>query len=163
LQFASMISFQVFQAFVRSPEFAPNDHRRGHHSQWQEIGGEYRQRHVPATSEIPLLPESDPRLSRPHLCAATVPSICAPRAITRDVQWSSPSIWPLTSTKPSAVTLPTIFSPLAITVPRCLDANMVPSYPVRVRTYLSTGRLREGFYEAIPSFALFRGFWPIVV
>ena len=43
-------------------------------------------------------------------------AICAPREITRDVQWSSPSICPLTSTKPSAVTLPTIFSALAITV-----------------------------------------------
>ena len=36
-------------------------------------------------------------------------------------------ICPLTSTKPSAVTLPAIFNPLAITVPRCFDANMVTS------------------------------------
>ena len=51
-----------------------------------------------------------------------------------EVQWISPSICPLTSTKPSAVTLPTIFSPSAITVPFCLDANMLPppnSFAVR--------------------------------
>ena len=30
-------------------------------------------------------------------------------------------------TKPSAVTLPTIFNPLAITVPCCLGANIVTS------------------------------------
>src|SRR6476620_1229539 len=49
LQLASMISFQVFQAFVHFPGFALNDRRRRPHSQWQETGGEYRQRHVPAT------------------------------------------------------------------------------------------------------------------
>jgi len=31
--------------------------------------------------------------------------------------------------KPSAVTLPTIFNPLAITVRGCFDANIVTSYP----------------------------------
>src|SRR6516165_9774762 len=45
----------------------------------------------------------------------------------KEVQCSSPSIWPLTSTKPSAVTLPTIFNPLAITVPRCFVPNMATS------------------------------------
>src|SRR5262249_37532845 len=42
----------------------------------------------------------------------------------RDVQCSSPSICPLTSTKPSAVTLPTIFSVFAITLFAFLDSNM---------------------------------------
>jgi hypothetical protein len=65
LQFASMISFQVFQAFDRFLEFARNDRRRKHRFQWQAIGGEYPQRHVPATSKLLLLPGSDLRPSRP--------------------------------------------------------------------------------------------------
>ena len=37
-----------------------------------------------------------------------------------------PIYLPIDFHKPSAVTLLTIFSPSAITVPRCLNANMVP-------------------------------------
>ena len=51
LRFASMISLQVSPSLVRFFEFAPSDHRRRHRFRWQEIGGEYRRRHVPATSE----------------------------------------------------------------------------------------------------------------
>src|SRR6516165_3129369 len=60
--------------------------------------------------------------------ASTAAATWALRDIMREVQCSSPSICPLTSTKPSAVTLPTIFSPSAMTVPRCLDPNMIPSF-----------------------------------
>ena len=49
-QFASPISFPVFQAFARFPGLASNNDRRKHLSQWQEIGGEYRRRHEPPTS-----------------------------------------------------------------------------------------------------------------
>ena len=66
LQFASLISIQVFQVFVRFRELAPNDHRKRRHSQWQEIDSEHRQPHVLAISEQPLLPEWDLRLFRPQ-------------------------------------------------------------------------------------------------
>src|SRR5512143_882887 len=47
-----------------------------------------------------------------------------------EVQCRSPSTCPLTSTAPSALTLPTILSPSAITVPFRFNANMCPSYAI---------------------------------
>ena len=67
----------------------------------------------------------------------------------------------LTSTKPSAVTLPTIFKPLAISVPRCLDANMVTSYASK--NLSSTERLGERSDEAVHRFVPFRGFTAVLV
>jgi hypothetical protein len=77
------------------------------------------------------------------------------------VQCSSPSIWPLTSTKPSAVTLPTIFNPLAITVPRCFDANMVTSY--EKNEHSSAERLWKCSDEALHRFALVHRVKTVVV
>src|SRR4029079_11544834 len=47
--------------------------------------------------------------------------------MTNEVQCTSPSIWPLTSTSPSALTSPLIFNPFPMTVPPRITLNMRPS------------------------------------
>src|SRR6476619_5799197 len=47
-------------------EFVSTARQRRRPSQWQEIGGEYRQRRAPGTSKRPLRLESDPRPFRPQ-------------------------------------------------------------------------------------------------
>src|SRR4030095_17024756 len=96
------------------------------------------------TTSSPLIGPSTLPLTT-TLRALMPPLINALGETVSEVQCRSPSTCPLTSTAPSALTLPMIFNPSAITVLFRLDANIYPSY-----TILTTETHLEGAWLTFP-------------